>query len=380
MEYFIENQLLFIDLDNLLNNQLILENGEGKDTVIKKVTNKIKEIWEKIKKFFTEKKVEKDIKNINANISTIKRIEKENPEILANEKKNLNKKMTFEGISIKDWANAFKQFFDYNLDCIMRKNYLAMEKLDHFLNKKQKKLSNSTFAISLVIGTTINIYYMLKGISINTNLGNSISNLEKRANAISVKRARRSAINDVTNQLIRDVKSTSGESSQNIKSKIRDIKQAGKDFKNKEDNIIDNALNQELNGINVALDILKVGLLQLNRFATLISATILQVGYMFVHADKSSLSEKELKYYNKFKKTKLHDKLASPDLQKFCTNEIMNAAIPITSKYKDEKFGKQVTNTMNSHYNDASSKFKDYYNGYEDLLKRKSISHNEVNS
>lgn len=380
MEYFIENQLLFIDLDNLLNNQLILENGEGKDTVIKKVTNKIKEIWEKIKKFFTEKKVEKDIKNINANISTIKRIEKENPEILANEKKNLNKKMTFEGISIKDWANAFKQFFDYNLDCIMRKNYLAMEKLDHFLNKKQKKLSSSTFAISLVIGTTINIYYMLKGISINTNLGNSISNLEKRANAISVKRARRSAINDVTNQLIRDVKSTSGESSQNIKSKIRDIKQAGKDFKNKEDNIIDNALNQELNGINVALDILKVGLLQLNRFATLISATILQVGYMFVHADKSSLSEKELKYYNKFKKTKLHDKLASPDLQRFCTNEIMNAAIPITRKYKDEKFGKQVTNTMNSHYNDASSKFKDYYNGYEDLPKRKSISHNEVNS
>lgn len=380
MEYFIENQLLFIDLDNLLNNQLILENGEGKDTVIKKVTNKIKEIWEKIKKFFTEKKVEKDIKNINANISTIKRIEKENPEILANEKKNLNKKMTFEGISIKDWANAFKQFFDYNLDCIIRKNYLAMEKLDHFLNKKQKKLSSSTFAISLVIGTTINIYYMLKGISINTNLGNSISNLEKRANAISVKRARRSAINDVTNQLIRDVKSTSGESSQNIKSKIQDIKQAGKDFKNKEDNIIDNALNQELNGINVALDILKVGLLQLNRFATLISATILQVGYMFVHADKSSLSEKELKYYNKFKKTKLHDKLASPDLQRFCTNEIMNAAIPITSKYKDEKFGKQVTNTMNSHYNDASSKFKDYYNGYEDLPKRKSISHNEVNS
>ena len=95
-----------------------------------------------------------------------------------------------------------------------------MKKLDQFLNKKQKKLSSSTFAISLVIGTTINIYYMLKGISINTNLGNSISNLEKRANAISVKRARRSAINDVTNQLIRDVKSTSGESSQNIKSKI----------------------------------------------------------------------------------------------------------------------------------------------------------------
>ena len=137
MEYFIENQLSFIDLDNLLNAQPILENGEG-DTFIKKASNKIKEIWEKIKKFFTEKKVEKDAENINRNINNIKRIEKENPEVLANEKDAINKKTLFEGISIKDWASAFKQFFDYNLDCIRRRDYYSMKKLSSFLNRKQK--------------------------------------------------------------------------------------------------------------------------------------------------------------------------------------------------------------------------------------------------
>ena len=378
MEYFIENQLMLIDLDNLLNGP-ILENGEdGKDTVIKKVTNKIKEIWEKIKKFFTEKKVEKDIENINKDMNNIKRIEKENPETLANEKENINKKMIFEGISIKDYADALKRFLDHNLDCIRRRNYTDMKKLGSFLNEKQTKVGQNVFKISTAIAIVINTYYFLKGISINTNLRDSVSNLEKRAAAISVKRARHGAVNDITNQLIRDVKSTSGHSNQNVKSKIRDIKQAGKAFKRKEDNIINNALNQELNDTNIALDILKVGLLKFNKIASFVSAAILQFGYMVSHKDKSTLSKKSLKFYNKYEKTKLHDKLASVDLQRMTSKEIYDTLSSTTNRYKDKKFGKQVTDTMNSHYNDASSKFKDYYNGYDNPSKYKSISNNEI--
>lgn len=377
MEYFIENQLSFIDLDNLLNAQPILENGEG-DTFIKKASNKIKEIWEKIKKFFTEKKVEKDAENINRNINNIKRIEKENPEVLANEKDAINKKTLFEGISIKDWASAFKQFFDYNLDCIRRRDYYSMKKLSSFLNRKQKIARTSAFLISTAMGIIINTYYMLKGISLNTKFRESLSNLEKRAAVISVKRARNSGVNDATKELIQDAKSYSGKSNKNAKSKIRDIKQASKDFKKAEDTLIDNTLNEELKGTNLALDILKSGLLKFNKFASLVSAIILQCGIIISRVDKASLSETQLKIYNKFEKTKLYDKLSSEDLRNLAKDEIKHAVYPNKNRYKSEEFGKQVTKTMNSHYNDANSKFKDHYNGYENPSGRKSISYNDI--
>ena len=377
MEYFIENQLSFIDLDNLLNAQPILENGEG-DTFIKKVSNKIKEIWEKIKKFFTEKKVEKDAENINRNINNIKRIEKENPEVLANEKDAINKKTLFEGISIKDWASAFKQFFDYNLDCIRRRDYYSMKKLSSFLNRKQKIARTSAFLISTAMGIIINTYYMLKGISLNTKFRESLSNLEKRAASISVKRARNSGVNDATKELIQDAKSYSGKSNKNTKSKIRDIKQASKDFKKAEDTLIDNTLNEELKGTNLALDILKSGLLKFNKFASLVSAIILQCGIIISRVDKASLSETQLKIYNKFEKTKLYDKLSSEDLRNLAKDEIKHAVYPNKNRYKGEEFGKRVTKTMNSHYNDANSKFKDHYNGYENPSGRKSISYNDI--
>lgn len=49
MEYFIENNLLLADIDNL-NYMMIIEseeNGSEKEGIISKIVSKIKEIWEK---------------------------------------------------------------------------------------------------------------------------------------------------------------------------------------------------------------------------------------------------------------------------------------------------------------------------------------------
>ena len=115
MEYFIENSLLVSDLDSLeytlmYENTKLDDNNQG---IVTKIINKIKEIWQNIKKCFTSQKTNSQIDKIKKSSSNIKTYEnvmkKKDPEKLKDEEKKIQDKSIFKGIHIKD-------YIDYNKD------------------------------------------------------------------------------------------------------------------------------------------------------------------------------------------------------------------------------------------------------------------------
>ena len=185
MEYLIESTIISCDLDSLQNCLLLLESdNDNVDGVIKKITQKIKEMWEKIKKFFLNKKTEENIKTLESESNNIKLyekiLEKENPEKLSDQKEKMSKKLIFEGIHIKDWADAFKRFFQYNLDCFKKHQCNKCKGLKEFLNKKQKTIRKVALSSTLIIQTLVNVYFQFKGMTVQSDLIKAVDELDKR--------------------------------------------------------------------------------------------------------------------------------------------------------------------------------------------------------
>ena len=185
MEYLIESTIISCDLDNLQNCLCLLEsNNDNVNGVIKKITEKIKEMWEKIKRFFLNKKTEENIKTLESESDNIKLyeklLEKENPEKLSNQKEKMSKKLIFEGIHIKDWADAFKRFFQYNLDCFKKHQCDKCKGLREFLNKKQKTIRKVTLSTALMTQVLVNVYFQFRGITVQSDLLKAADELDKR--------------------------------------------------------------------------------------------------------------------------------------------------------------------------------------------------------
>lgn len=187
MECFIENTLLLADIDNL-NYMMIIESDNGsseKEGVITKIVNKIKEIWQKIKNFFTSKKMDNDIKTLKSMEPQAKQIEahmkKEDPEKLEETQEKIGKNLVFEGIHIKDWLSAFKEFFKHNSACIKKGELSDCKPLGSFLNKKQKVARNLTIGLGLAIQVIVNLCLEFKGISIQQDAFRALDELERRS-------------------------------------------------------------------------------------------------------------------------------------------------------------------------------------------------------
>ena len=284
MECFIENTLLLADIDNL-NYMMIIESDNGgseKEGVITKIVNKIKEIWQKIKNFFTSKKMDNDLKTLKSMEPQAKVIEtkmkKEDPEKLEETQEKIGKKLVFEGIHIKDWLSAFKEFFKHNSACIKKGELSDCKPLGSFLNKKQKVARNLTIGLGLAIQVIVNLCLEFKGISIQDMGNRAAKELERRANVKSDNKYLKKGVNTNTRERIKKVNQNQDLSKEDKKSEIDKIKNKNRVARKFIDNHTKDELkkgNSDTEGnLNQASLILRDGIAKFNSIGSILASLI----------------------------------------------------------------------------------------------------------
>ena len=285
MECFIENTLLLADIDNL-NYMMIIESDNGgseKEGVITKIVNKIKEIWQKIKNFFTSKKMDKDIKTLKSMEPQAAKIEahmkKEDPEKLEETQEKISKKLVYEGAHIKDWLSAFKEFFKHNYACIKKGQLHDCKPLNSFLNKKQKTVRNATIGLGIAISTIVNLCLEFKGISIQGIGDAAAEELERRADLKIQRKYINKGIKDTEREYIKKASQNKDLSKEEKQSQIENIKNKSKKAQKVTDAAYKKAVEhggatKEIEELNKASLILRDGIAKFNTIGSILASLI----------------------------------------------------------------------------------------------------------